>query len=168
MRLLDIAVYGHPAPQGSKTFYGSSAGGKGRFVEASKRVKPWRQDVKAAAEQAIARFCGNYDAVTAAAFPLDMAISVRMVFSVARPKSHYRTGRNAHLRRDDAPNRPRSKPDLSKLLRSTEDALKDAGLYKDDSLIVEYSRAAKVYVGEDPEALDRPGVRIRIETKEAS
>ena len=51
-------------------------------------------------------------------------------------------------------------PDLSKLARGVEDALVAAGVMKDDALIVEYTRLAKVYVGEDEEALDRPGVLI--------
>ena len=85
-----------------------------------------------------------------------------MVFTFVRPKSHYRTGRNAHLLRDDAPTRPATIPDLSKLARSTEDALKDAGVIRDDSLIVEYRRLAKVYAGEDPDALSTPGVLVRI------
>jgi hypothetical protein len=49
---------------------------------------------------------------------------------------------------------------VSKLIRSTEDALTDSGAWKDDALVVEYDRAAKVYIGEDPEALDAPGARI--------
>ena len=59
-------------------------------------------------------------------------------------------------------------PDLSKLLRSTEDALTDAGLWADDARVVEYERLAKVYPGEDPEALPVPGVRIEIRARSAS
>ena len=46
-----IIVRGDPAPQGSKKFVGM-AGGRGLMVESSKRVKPWRQDVVAAAREA--------------------------------------------------------------------------------------------------------------------
>ncbi len=86
-----------------------------------------------------------------------------MVFTFARPKSHYRSGKNAHLLRDDAPSAPanHSGPDLSKLARSTEDALTDAGVWVDDGLVTEYARLAKVYVGSgDPEATHIPGARI--------
>ena len=55
---------------------------------------------------------------------------------------------------------PSVAPDLSKLCRRPEDALQAAGVLRDDALIVEYTRLAKVYVDEDPEALDRPGCLI--------
>jgi crossover junction endodeoxyribonuclease RusA len=149
MTTLELVVYGRPAPQGSKRHVGG-----GRMIESSKHVKPWRDDVKAAAEALLA---GQRPWA-----PLNAPLIVRMVFTTSRPRSHYRTGRNAHLLRDNAPARPHGKPDASKLIRSTEDALTDAGLWRDDALVVEYERAAKVYAGEDPEALDRPGARITI------
>lgn len=149
MTTLQLTVYGRPAPQGSKRHVG-----KGVMIESSKHVKPWRDDVKAAAEALLA----DQRPWT----PIDQPLVVRMVFTTTRPRSHYRTGRNAHLLRDNAPARPAGKPDASKLIRSTEDALTDSGLWKDDALVVEYERAAKVYAGEDPEALDVPGARITI------
>lgn len=152
MSRLHIAVYGRPAPQGSKRHVGH-----GVMVESSKAVKPWRDDVKAAAEQAIKDLRNSV-------CPLDGPLVVRMVFTTRRPRSHYRTGRNAHLLRDSAPARPATIPDLSKLLRSTEDALTAAGVWADDARVVEYERAAKVWASEDLEALDAPGVRITIRT----
>lgn len=141
MTKLVIVVYGSPAPQGSKRFVGMR-GGRGVMVESSKKVRPWRQDVKAAAIEA-----------RAGRDTSDEPLRVRMVFTVPKPAS--------------APKRRRifacKKPDLSKLVRSTEDALTDAGVWRDDARVVEYSRLAKVFPGEDPEALDSPGVRIEIE-----
>lgn len=137
-----VIVYGHPAPQGSKKFVGvAKSTGRGILVESSKRVKPWRQDVKAAAIEA-----------RNGAAPLDGPLIARMVFTVAKPKS-------APKRKRAYPDR---KPDLSKLLRSTEDALVTAGVIADDARIVEYTRVAKVFPGEDPEALEAPGVLIEI------
>jgi Holliday junction resolvase RusA-like endonuclease len=43
-----------------------------------------------------------------------------------------------------------------------EDALTAAGVWVDDARVVEYTRLAKVFCNEDPEALDRPGVVIHI------
>lgn len=140
MSTVRIVVYGSPAPQGSKKFVGMK-GGRGKLVESSNRVKPWRQDVKAAAL-----------AVRDGAAPLDGPLVMRMVFTLPKPSS-------APKRRRTYPMR---KPDLSKLVRSTEDALTDAGLIADDARIVEYERLAKVYPGEDPEALEAPGVRIEL------
>jgi crossover junction endodeoxyribonuclease RusA len=135
-----IVVYGQPAPQGSKRFLGVK-GGKGVMVESSKKVRPWRQDVKAAAI-----------AVRNGSAAIDAPVSVRMVFTLAKPTSAPKRRRTYAMR----------KPDLSKLARSTEDALTDAGLLVDDARIVEYERLAKVFPGEDPEALEAPGVRIQI------
>jgi Holliday junction resolvase RusA-like endonuclease len=166
---ITIVVYGQPAPQGSKMarpiYRGKGENrvftGKVAQVESSKTgVADWRADVKRAAEDAIGDWRGSM-------FPLDGALLLTVVFSLPRPKSHYRTGRNAHLLRDGAPARPAGMPDLSKLLRSTEDALKTAGVYVDDARIVEYRRLAKVYVGEDRDALTAPGAVIRIWSIEA-
>jgi Holliday junction resolvase RusA-like endonuclease len=148
---LEVIVRGDPAPQGSKKGFYNPKLGRVMLVEDSKKVAPWRQEVLAAALEA-----------RAGGPTLDCPVAAEMVFTSTRPKSHYRSGRNAHLLREGAPARPASKPDLSKLLRSTEDALTTAGVYRDDALIVEYLRAAKVYAGEDRDALDSPGAVIRI------
>lgn len=135
-----LVIYGRPAPQGSKRFVGMR-GGRGVMVESSKAVRPWRELVHAAAVQAR---CGRP--------PLDGPLSLRMVFTVPKPAS-------APKRRRTLPHRM---PDLSKLARSTEDALVSAGLIADDARIVEYARLAKVYPNEDAEALEAPGVRILV------
>ena len=148
-----IEVRGLPAPQGSKRHVGN-----GVMIESSKYVKPWRQDVRAAAEAWITARPGLY--------PMDGPLSVDMVFSMPRPKGHYGTGRNAGTLKLSAPLYPQGMPDLSKLVRSTEDALTSAGLWKDDSRVVEYGRLAKVYVGsDDPDALSCTGAVIRVRVK---
>lgn len=135
-----VVAYGRPAPQGSKKFVGTSKKtGRGILVESSKHVKPWRAIVDAAARGLVNT-------------PLDGPLIVRMIFTVPKPAS--------------APKRRRTwpavMPDLSKLARATEDALTTAGLWADDARVVEYERLAKVYPGEDPEALHAPGVRITV------
>lgn len=149
MTSLEIVVSGRPAPQGSKRTVG-----RGRMVEMSRYLGPWRAAVQAAAARAMA--------ATPGAYPLPGAIVARMVFTVERPRGHYGTGRNANRVRPSAPNVPAAVPDLSKLVRSTEDALTIAGVWADDARVVDYTRLAKVYPGRDPEALDEPGVRITI------
>jgi Holliday junction resolvase RusA-like endonuclease len=147
---MKIVVYGQAAPQGSKRHVG-----KGIMIESSKKVAPWRESVRWAA---IAARKGQP--------AIDAPIIARMVFTFARPKGHYRTGKNAGQLRPNAPIAPATTPDLSKLLRSTEDALTSAGVWRDDARVAEYERAAKVFVGEDPEALDAPGVLIVIRVLE--
>ena len=135
-----IVVYGLPAPQGSKSYKGLSKSGKAILVESSKRVKPWRKLVWAAGVNA------RFDD------PLDGPLRCRMTFTLPKPAS--------------APKRqqtwPCKTPDLSKLVRSTEDALTDARVWRDDARVVE-CLAAKRYPGEGLDALDAPGVVIEIE-----
>ncbi len=65
-------------------------------------------------------------------------------------------------------------PDLSKLLRSTEDALTTSGVWTDDGRVVAYRLLAKVYPGEGslwpgcPDlSLPEPGARIILWTAPA-
>lgn len=150
MAAIVIKVYGIPGPQGSKAFKGTFQGKDGRthakLVESSKKVKPWREDVKAAAER-----------VRNGAEPLDCPLRLHMVFTLPKPAS-------APKRRTTYPMRT---PDLSKLARSTEDALTAAGIWKDDARVVEYGLLAKRYPGEGRGALEAPGVWIEIERIEA-
>lgn len=149
--MFQVVVRGRPAPQGSKRGVAKikGAGADMRVVgikqiEMSPHVGVWRDDVKAAAERVIA------DTGHAA---YDGAVRVRMVFTVRKPKTAPKRRRTW----------PATMPDLSKLCRSTEDALTAAGVWKDDARVVEYTRLAKVYPGEDPEAMDVPGVRVTVE-----
>lgn len=137
--MIAFEVYGMPGPQGSKRHVGG-----GRMIESSQKVKPWREAVKWAAREAMAESYG-WDA-------MDGPLVAVMVFTLPKPKSAPKT-------RQTWPDR---KPDLSKLLRSTEDALVDAGLIQDDARIVAYDRAAKVFPGEDLRALGSPGCYIEI------
>lgn len=132
MSAFSVTVLGVPAPQGSKRHVG-----RGVMVESSAKVGPWRDAVKWEAYNA-----------RAGAPALDGPLVARFIFTVPKPKKARRF--------------PDRRPDLDKLIRSTCDALTDAGVIADDARIVEFERARKVYPGEDPEALDVPGVRIEI------
>lgn len=146
---MTITVYGMPAPQGSKKYVGTSKTGRGILIESSAKVKPWRQDVKQASIEYLCQGNGTRGC-------LGGPLNVHMIFTVPKPKS--------------APKRTRSwpdrKPDLSKLVRSTEDALTDAGVWEDDARIVRLV-ASKCYPGEGTDALHIPGAVIHIsEVKE--
>ena len=148
MSRLRFSVNGIPGAQGSKRHVGN-----GIMKESSAKVKPWRSDVKAAAEAAHLA-SDEWDRATE-------AVGVQVTFRFARPKSHYRTGRNAAVLRDDAPVYVTShgKGDVDKLLRSSFDALTAAGVIADDSLIVAV-HAFKVYVSRD----ELPGADIELYT----
>jgi Holliday junction resolvase RusA-like endonuclease len=126
-------VPGIPAPQGSKRFLGVK-GGRGVMVEsASEKVRSWRADVREA-------FAGVLSD------PLVGPVRVEVEFRLPRPASV-------------PPRRrpwPTVKPDVDKLVRSTLDALKSAGVYGDDAQVVRLV-AAKVYADEGP-----PGAVIGI------
>lgn len=175
-----IVVYGDPAPQGSKSGGAVRNGprcpacGLRRIVwrrrcpackggepviamhESSKAVGPWRKAVTAAARLAAENWGtpGGPGWVV-----LDGPVMASVVFTFERPAGHWGTGRNAGRLKPSAPGRPERYPDLSKLLRSTEDALTGVA-WSDDARVVEYGRLAKVYAGEDGHALASPGAVI--------
>lgn len=133
-----FVAFGSPAPQGSKSFKGMTKAGRAILAESSRAVKPWRQDVMAAA----------IEAKQAGAECLSGPLAVTMVFTLPRPKN--------------APRRwvaPGTRPDLSKLVRSTEDAITVAGLWSDDGQ-VHRMNAVKVWAGYDLAALPSCGVRV--------
>lgn len=120
--MVTFTVHGRPAPQGSKKVVGSKKNGKAILVESSKGVKPWRQDVALYAFEAMR---GK---------PLfTTAVFLEVTFFMARPASISPKKRMW----------PCVAPDLSKLVRSTEDALKGIVWY-DDSLVVS-TRSHKRY-----------------------
>ncbi|MFJ8153884.1 RusA family crossover junction endodeoxyribonuclease [Streptomyces sp. NPDC094468] len=141
-------VHGTPGPQGSKT-----RNAVGALYESSAKVKPWREAVKSAALDRL-----SYDICWS---PLREAVRLEVVFTLARPKSHFGTGRNAGLVKASAPQFPTGKPDTDKLLRSTQDALKDAGVLLDDSVVTD-TVAAKRYVLTGDDTLSHPGAVIRV------
>jgi len=137
-----IWIPGIPAPGGSKKGFAipdKKRPGKYRAIltEDSRRSKPWRQSVEWGAREVFR------DA------PLQVAIAVIFKFFMPRPKSHY--GKRGL--RPSAPAMPTVKPDVTKLIRSTEDALKGIA-WIDDSMIVD-QHGRKVYG-------DRPGALITI------
>jgi Holliday junction resolvase RusA-like endonuclease len=133
-RAWSFHVLGEPAPQGSKSAKGYR-GGHIVLVESSKLVAPWR------------------GSVTAAAFGagpcLDGPLVVGMVFALRRPASA--------RKRDTAPYRY---PDLSKLARSTEDAITAAGLWADDARVAAYAPLVKAFAGWPAPGLDNVMVPV--------
>jgi crossover junction endodeoxyribonuclease RusA len=123
--VITIEVRGLPAPQGSKRHVGG-----GRMVEMSKAVGPWREAVRAETQRVM-----NGEP------PFAGAVHVFLLFRLPRPKSHYRTGRNAHLLRESAPPFPAGRPDGDKLERAVWDGLTMGGAYADDGQVVMWGGA---------------------------
>ena len=138
--MIRLYVDGIPAPQGSKTPIhrnGKTWMIEGGSVTGREKHKTWRLVVHNAARDYL---------MAHPAPPLDEPCSIRIAFRFPLPKTdQYRT---LHA----------SKPDLSKLMRSTEDALVTAGLLRDDSIICEASILKRYARGQDT-----PGATITIQ-----
>lgn len=127
-------VGGLAAPQGSKNPWGG---------ESSKQLKPWRNDVKAAATAAMGSETPSFG-------PIDLVCH----FVFQRPKAHYGTGGRAEILKESAPLFVVKQPDLDKLIRAIGDALTGV-VYRDDAQIASL-HTTKSYG-------DRPGVLIHTE-----
>lgn len=132
-------VIGLPAPQGSKKPVGRTRTGRTNLVESSAKVRPWRQDVAAAA--------------MATAEPLITGpVALTVTFRFHRPKGHY----GARGLRPSAPVHMQTRPDLDKLLRSTCDAL-TGPLLREDSQVCQITAHKRFCVGDE-----RPGALITV------
>jgi len=146
--LLDIVVRGEPIGQGRLS---NNRTGHAYYAN-HKKLLPWRDQMRSlAASEMFKRDLP----------PFDGPVIVDAVFTFARPASHFRTGKNAHLLRDSAPLFPISRPDLSHLIRAAEDALTSI-VITDDSRIVDYGTVGKRYPNVGVDALPYPGAIIRV------
>lgn len=139
--VLSFIALGVAAPQGSKSAR-MLPSGRISMREASKALKPWRNDVQEAIENAI-----RAAATPEGGWPLLGPLAVDLIFSMPKPK-------NAPKRRITW---PIVKPDLDKLARAVLDAGTYAGAWNDDSQVIDL-HPYKVYPGETPGALRQPGV----------
>lgn len=132
MGRISFVVYSRAAPQGSKRHVGN-----GVMVESSKRVKPFRADVRKAAESV----------VLPPGWPMGAPMRVGFRFHFARPKSHFK--RDGVALSKSAPEEATSHGlgDLEKLARSVNDALSSV-LFNDDRQVIEM-HLAKAYDSED-------------------
>jgi Holliday junction resolvase RusA-like endonuclease len=127
-----FTVEGRPQTAGSKVAVPITKAGARigtRVVESGDRAakRSWREDVRAAAREAIGQQAG---------WPLDGPCAVELLFTRRRPQSHYGKRRGASYVKDSAPSLPTTRPDLLKVARAVEDAL--SGItWHDDAVIVD-------------------------------
>ena len=131
---------GKPQPGGSKKGFVNPRNGRVVIVEDAKRNKDWRAVVALAAQEAM----GGHEPLTG---PLALAIT----FYIPRPKGHYGSGKNAGRLKANAPRYSTSKPDSTKLLRSTEDAMSGI-VWRDDAQVV-IQTVSRLYADGQPGAL---------------
>lgn len=87
--------------------------------------------------------------------PYSVPLQLDLRFYFSRPKSHYKTGKNAHLLKDNPPEYHTSRPDIDNLSKFVMDALNKV-YWKDDSYIVSCT-VQKMYS-------DKPRTEIEVST----
>ena len=116
-------VPGIPKPGGSKRVFLNRKTGKPIVTDAAgKGNKEWRAQVAYMASKVF---------LTPMLGPLELTIDFRFL----RPLGHYGSGKNLGLVKVSAPPFPEVRPDLTKLIRSTEDALTGIA-WRDDAQVV--------------------------------
>jgi crossover junction endodeoxyribonuclease RusA len=128
-----FTVFGTAAPQGSKRLLGKV------MVESSRRVHPWRSDVRTTAIQ-------NKPALWGMAGPMQ----VELIFWFPRPASHYGTKNGISYLKPTAPVEPISARvgDIDKLSRAVLDALTGVA-YLDDRQVIELEARKSYLMGPD-------------------
>lgn len=124
--ILSCTVYGKAQTQGSKRIGRARGTGKPIILDDSAKSRPFRQEV-AHAMLAAAKAAGLER-------PMDGAVAVTLMVSVARPLSHYGTGKRSGILKPSAPVHPATGGDLDKIARLVLDA--GTGIWwKDDRRI---------------------------------
>ena len=138
MRELEFFIEGIPAPGGSKKAFPFKRkdGNLGVAVTdaGGYKTKAWKEKVKASAVRAMLNIP-----------MLEGPLECHFLFFVDRPKAHF----NRHGVKPGAPEYPTVRPDCTKLVRSTEDAMTEI-VYKDDAQIVK-QWASKHYTQNSPQ-----------------
>ena len=138
--LLHLTVPGLPQPQGSSRAF--VRGGRAVVTSANPKLRQWRDRLALAiSAKRLETKVPRYDG----------AVRVHMRFYLPRPKS--------------APKRvtyPTTRPDVDKLVRGCFDALSDAGVWRDDSQVVEVT-ATKCFA----QPTEHPGVELLVWAQEA-
>lgn len=172
--MLEFTVIGDPATKGSVTAFvpkrkdGSHAtrpDGSPMVVkhdDTGAKGKTWSAAVAGAAFEAMVEH--GIELVR------EVPLVIEVDFYRPRAKGHFRTGRNAHLLKPDAPAAPNTRPDVDKLLRAILDALKNVA-YADDGQVA--SVIARKNFGEPARAVVRvrefaPAVSDVVETPQLS
>jgi crossover junction endodeoxyribonuclease RusA len=152
-----IRVTGEPQPQGSKSAFavrkrGGGYTGRVAVVEDNPRVQSWRQAI-------LEEFRATYPDGLHVVPGYELAPAhVTITFILARPKSHYGSGRHGARLLPSAPAWPAKRPDADKLARSTLDALTDCGVWADDAQVIDL-HVLKVWA----ELGEQPGAIIEVE-----
>lgn len=136
MNEIRFFVPGTPRPGGSKKGFYIKKLNRVIVTEDNPKSKDWRNSVAWAAAESVRT-------------PLHGPLEVRFLFLLTRPKGHY----GSRGLRPSAPKYPTVKPDVTKLIRSTEDAMKGIAWIDDSQVARQFGE--KIYA-------DRAGCWIEI------
>lgn len=142
--MFDFFVPFPPQPGGSKRPITHPRTGKTVLVDDAKHNREWRDAVILFANQA------KPSGFVPFAGPVQLTVN----FYLQRPRGHF--DRLGQLK-SDAPEYHLTRPDATKLLRSTEDALTEARVWRDDSQVV-MQQVIKAYANQ----LQPEGAHIQI------
>lgn len=117
---MHLFIPGHPKPQGRPR-----AHVHGKHARVHSPTTQWREDVRYTLQK-------DWEGE-----PLTVPVQLHLAFYFERPKSHYRTGKNAHLLKDSAPDYPmeQRRGDADNLAKGIMDAANGI-LYLDDAQVV--------------------------------
>lgn len=144
MNLLTFTVIGEPVGQGNLSLSRNRPGNGQLYHQNGKRLIPWRNAIKWSATGAINR-SGMRER-----FPIiDWAVTLDVTVTLAKPK----TSKNEWpITRNDS--------DWDHYARAVSDALTGVA-WKDDSQVVD-GATRKTYPGGHADALDTPGILVRV------
>ena len=118
--LLSCWIPGRPRPQGALKTFAVAGKAYGRHTDSTLSHRA----------HVISTLAEDWDRE-----PLTGAVAVDVVFTFARPKSHYGTGRNADVVKESAPDHHTQAPESDKLSRLILDGLEMAGVVRNDSQV---------------------------------
>lgn len=148
-RTIEVIVHGTPVGQGQIRSLGT---GRPSIHGNAKVLLPWRDLVTAKLLGAI-HFAESFrdwaGKPMPIRFPVGQACKAEAVFTMKKPLAAPKKRRTF----------PTSAPDVDHLLRAVGDAMTTSGLFRSDAQLVDF-RDRKVFPGEDPKALDVPGLRL--------
>lgn len=145
--MLTVVVRDEPATQGSHKAYairkgGVPTGGVAVVHDNKEALRTWREAVRQEAVKAI-------EEAGLIPYPLAGPVILGVTFTVRKPKSAPKTRVTW----------PERQPDLDKLLRAVKDALRAAGVYRDDAQVTEVVRLGKFYPNRNDDAVLPTGGR---------
>jgi crossover junction endodeoxyribonuclease RusA len=125
-KTFELLVYGPPKGQPRPRAFVRRFGGQvSARVYDPGTAEHWKSQIAQAAQ-----------AAGATGAMVEGPIRLTLVCHFKRPRSHYRTGKNAHLLRDCSPRYYHTgKPDADNLIKAVKDTLTHIGVWHDDSQV---------------------------------